>query len=121
MQMLSTIIILTTPLRELFKMTTSKLRRKTRKIQKQAKLIHSLWILASFNYSSACSEMFQRRYTSLPTFSLSHLGHVCSVSEVQFFIWNTWYVIHSLGLMHKFKRKPKSYITLHKVRECISW
>lgn len=119
--MLSTITILTTPLCGLFKMTTSKLRGKTRKIQKQAKLIHSLWILASFNYSLACSEMFQRRSTSLPIFSLSHLRHVCSVSEVQFFIWNIWYVIHGLGLMHKLKRKLKSYITLYKVRECISW
>lgn len=84
-QMLSTIIILTTPLRDLFKMTTSKLRGKTGKVEKQAKLIHSLWILASFNYSLACSEMFQTRSTSFSIFSLSHPGHVCSVSEVQFF------------------------------------
>lgn len=95
--MLSTIIILTIPPRDLFKKTTSKPRGRQEKFESKPNEYTAsgfLPILITLQHVQRCFKGIL-----LPIFSLPHLGHVRSVTEVQFFIWNTWYVIHSLDLV----------------------
>lgn len=102
--MLSNIIKLTTPPYDLFNMITSKLRGRQRKIQKQAK--PSLWILANFNYSLACSEMFEKDFC-LPLFLFPTFGHVCFDTEIQFFTRRIFSMTQSLNIMHKLKENTE--------------